>query len=268
MRRVRTKGTLVALAVAAAALLSACLPAAPPAPPPYTKGFDACAAPSITTMSKWKTSSPYDTIGVYIGGANRGCAQPNLTPTWVTSAWGQGWKLLPIWVGPQASCTTLGSTTRMSSDGATAFFQGVNEAQAAADAAYKLGLGWLTPIYYDMEGYTRGGACTNAVQSFADGWVRQLNARGLRGAMYSSLCSGILDVAAATKDTSKVPLNAIWIAAWNNTPQIFGFGSPCALSDTIWTDHQRVHQYSGGHNESYGGVTINIDSNAVDGPTG
>jgi hypothetical protein len=28
-----------------------------------------------------------------------------------------------------------------------------------------------------------------------------------------------------------------------------------------------VHQYMGGHNESYGGITINIDSNAVDGPT-
>ena len=29
---------------------------------------------------------------------------------------GQGWKLLPIWVGPQASCTTLGSTTKIPGD--------------------------------------------------------------------------------------------------------------------------------------------------------
>jgi hypothetical protein len=269
VKRLKRKTTLVALAVAAAALLSACLPATPAAPPPaYTKGFDACAAPSLTAMGKWKSSSPYDTVGVYLGGSNRACAQPNLTSSWVSGAWSQGWKLLPIWVGPQASCTTLSGTTKISPDGATAFFQGVNEAQAAADAAQKLGLGWMTPIYYDMEGYPRGGACTNAVQSFADGWVRQLTARGLRGGMYSSLCSGILDMAAATKDTRKVPLNAIWIAAWNNAPQIYGFGSPCALSDTLWNDHQRVHQYQGGHNESYGGVTINIDSNAVDGPTG
>jgi hypothetical protein len=28
-----------------------------------------------------------------------------------------------------------------------------------------------------------------------------------------------------------------------------------------------VHQYIGGHNEAYGGVTINVDTNAVDGPT-
>ena len=32
-------------------------------------------------------------------------------------------------------------------------------------------------------------------------------------------------------------------------------------------NHERVHQYTGGHDETYGGVTINIDSNAVDGPT-
>ena len=119
-----------------------------------------------------------------------------------------------------------------------------------------------------MEGYTRGGNCSAVVQGFADGWVRQLNSRGYLGGMYSSLCSGILDVAASAGMTNKVPLNAVWIAAWNNNPQIYGFGSPCALSDTLWNDHQRVHQYQGSHNETYGGVTINIDSNAVDGPTG
>jgi Rv2525c-like, glycoside hydrolase-like domain len=272
--------------VAVAGVLSACLPPAPaPSPtttttttttttaPPaptttYTKGFDACAAPSLTTMSKWKTASPYVNVGIYIGGANRGCAQPNLTPSWITSAWGQGWKLLPIWVGPQAPCTTLSRTTKISSDSTTAFFEGVVEAGAAADAAVKLGMGWLTPIYFDMEAYPRGGSCTKAVQAFADGWVRQLNKRGYRAGMYSSLCSGVLDVAASVGDPSKVALNAVWIAAWNNKPQIYGFGPPCALSDSIWNDHQRVHQYTGGHDETYGGVTINIDSNAVDGPTG
>jgi hypothetical protein len=233
-----------------------------------TRGFDACAAPSLTTMSKWKTSSPYTSIGIYIGGSSRGCAQPHHTPSWISSVKAQGWTLLPIWVGPQASCTTLGGTSKISADGSNAFFQGINEAVAATNAAKALGLGWLAPIYYDMEGYTRGGACSESVKGFADGWVRQLNTQGYLGAMYSSLCSGILDVAAATSDTTKVPLNAVWIAAWNNTPNIFGFGAPCALSDSLWSDHQRVHQYSGAHNESYGGVTINIDSNAVDGPVG
>jgi hypothetical protein len=264
----RNRLALIVVAVASAALLSACIPTTPAQQPAFTKGFDACAAPSLTTMSKWKTSSPYSSVGIYIGGTNRACAQPNLSASWVSSVHSQGWSLLPIWVGPQASCTTLSGTTKLSSDPLTAFFQGVGEAQVAADAAQKLGLGWLSPIYYDMEGYTRGGNCSAVVQGFADGWVRQLNSRGYLGGMYSSLCSGILDVAASAGMTNKVPLNAVWIAAWNNNPQIYGFGSPCALSDTLWNNHQRVHQYQGGHNESYGGVTINIDSNAVDAPTG
>jgi Domain of unknown function (DUF1906) len=265
---------LVVAGLAAAVLLSACLPPAPPPPPPptppaYTKGFDACAAPSATTMGKWKTSSPYTSVGIYIGGSNRACAQPNLTKSWLGTVWNQGWKLLPIWVGPQAPCTTLTSTTRITADASVAFFDGVVQAQVASDAANALGLGWMTPIYYDLEAYPRGGSCSTAVKNFLDGWTRQLNARGYRSAMYSSLCSGVLDAAAMVGDPTKVPLNAVWMAAWNGTPKIYGYGSSsCPLSDSLWNDHQRVHQYTGGHDEAYGGVTINIDSNAVDGPTG
>jgi hypothetical protein len=259
--------TLLLVVLATAGLLSACLPTAPAPTTTYDKGFDACAAPSTTAMNAWKTSSPYKVVGVYIGGANRACAQPNLTTTWLNTQWSKGWRLLPIWVGPQAPCTSL-HTTIFSSDQLGSFFDGIAQASAAADAADALGLGWLSPIYYDLEGYPKGGTCTTAVQNFMQGWVRQLNARGYRAGMYSSLCSGIVDVAATYSDTSKVTLNAIWIAAWNNTPNIYGFGSTCPLSDTRWSDHQRVHQYQGGHNETYGGVTINIDTNAVDGPTG
>jgi hypothetical protein len=266
----RSRAALIVVALVAAALLSACLPPSPPPPPAPTptKGFDACAAPSLSTMSTWKSASPYTVVGIYIGGANRGCAQPNLNASWVSNAHAQGWRLLPIWVGPQASCTTLGSTTRLPSDVTAAWWQGIIEASAAADAGNRLGMGWLTPIYYDMEAYARGGACSVSVQAFADGWTRQLNARGYLSGMYSSLCSGVLDAAAMFNDSTKAPLNAVWIAAWNNSPTVFGFGPPCALSDSLWISHQRVHQYVGGHDESYGGVTINIDSNWVDGLTG
>jgi hypothetical protein len=264
----RSRVALIGVVVLAASLLSACLPQEAAPPPGPAKGFDACAAPSLSTMSNWKSSSPYSVVGVYIGGTNRGCAQPNLNASWVNTAHAQGWKLLPIWVGPQASCSNLGNTTRITSDVAGAWWQGIIEANGAADAAGRLGMGWLTPIYYDMEGYARGGACSASVQAFADGWTRQLNARGYLSGMYSSLCSGVLDAAAMIGDSTKVPLNTVWIAAWNNTPNVFGFGAPCALSDSLWTSHQRVHQYIGGHNESYGGITINIDTNAVDGLTG
>jgi len=64
----------------------------------------------------------------------------------------------------------------------------------------------------------------------------------------------------------------VWIAAWNGTPNIFGFTAcalsdplPHTLSDTLWPTHQRVHQFNGGHDETWGGRTINIDNDAVDG---
>src|SRR5581483_394339 len=31
-----------------------------------------------------------------------------------------------------------------------------------------------------------------------------------------------------------------------------------------WPNHQRLHQYTRGHNATYGGVTLNIDSDYVD----
>src|SRR4029077_241793 len=44
---------------------------------PFTGGgFDTCSAPSARAMNAWE-GSPYRAIGVYIGGANSACAQPN-----------------------------------------------------------------------------------------------------------------------------------------------------------------------------------------------
>jgi hypothetical protein len=265
-RRRYLGGIVAALVVGIAA--TACVPPkpAPPAGSP-PQGFDACAAPTAERMQSWWTSSPFTSVGVYLGGANRACAQPNLTPSWVATVEAQGWGLLPIWVGPQAPCTTLSGTTKLPADPAAAEAAGISEGTAAANAADALGLGWLDPVYYDMEGYPRGGSCSAAVQRFASGWVAGLNQRGYIAGFYSSLCSGILDLAAVYDDSSLRRQNAVWIAAWNNSPNIFGFGAPCMLADSQWADHQRVHQFLGGHDETWGGVTLNIDSNAVDART-
>ncbi|HYP55052.1 MAG TPA: glycoside hydrolase domain-containing protein, partial [Solirubrobacterales bacterium] len=61
-------------------------------------GFDACTAPSAQAMSAWKRS-PYRSVGVYIGGLNRACSQPNLTANWVASQTAAGWYLIPTYVG-------------------------------------------------------------------------------------------------------------------------------------------------------------------------
>src|SRR5881409_1869090 len=76
------------------------------APGTYTGyGFDACSAPSSASLDAW-AASPYRAVGIYFGGINRACAQPALTADWVTHQQGNGWHLLPIYMGLQAPCTT------------------------------------------------------------------------------------------------------------------------------------------------------------------
>jgi hypothetical protein len=60
----------------------------------------------------------------------------------------------------------------------------------------------------------------------------------------------------------------VWIAEWyivpGYRPEVTVFDVD-HLPDNYWSNHQRVYQYSGDHNETWGGVTINIDSNVLDG---
>ncbi len=39
-----------------------------------------------------------------------------------------------------------------------------------------------------------------------------------------------------------------------------------AIPDQYFADHQRIHQYRGGHQETWGGITVNIDNDSVDAP--
>ena len=110
-----------------------------------------------------------------------------------------------------------------------------------------------------MEGYKGNDAtCTKAVQSFVSAWHSELHAQGYVSGVYGSAASTMRDVAALG---SAKPDNA-WIANWNGVEDVFG--DPY-VSDALWPNHQRVHQYKGGHKETYGGATINIDSDYVDG---
>ena len=76
-------------------------------------GFDACTAPSSKTMAAWG-ASPYRAVGVYIGGVNRACSQPNLTASWVSAQTVAGWHLIPTYVGLQAPTSSCGSCAKLS----------------------------------------------------------------------------------------------------------------------------------------------------------
>ena len=218
-------------------------------------GFDACSTPSPSAMSAWG-ASPYRAVGIYIGGVNEACSQSNLSPTWVDEESAAGWSLLPIYVGLQAPKNGCGCAGIVPSQATTEGTSAADDAIAQAEAN---GLSPGNPIYDDMEAYTTGGTNTQAVLAFLSAWTTELHAHGYLSGVYSSENSGIRDLVAAN-GTGFVEPDELWIANWNGQANT----NSSVVPSTEWANHQRLHQYQGGHNATYGGVTINIDSDYVD----
>ena len=228
-------------------------------------GFDKCSVGTVSQMQSWWTHGPFRDANVYIGGVARGCAQPSLGASWVSAVFEQGWRLIPTWVGPQAPCTGFGS--RISLNAATARNQGLAEADGAVSAAAALGFGPGSPIYYDLEAYSGGGACSAAVRAFVDAWTERLHARGYLAGAY-----GLPRNAQADWRSGVIaqPPDAVWLAYYACT------GSSCAwtprvldipgLDNAFWPSDQRIVQYWNSHSETWGGVTFTIDRNLAQGP--
>ncbi|MGC1166062.1 MAG: DUF1906 domain-containing protein [Solirubrobacterales bacterium] len=222
-------------------------------------GFDACTAPSSRSMAAW-SASPYRAVGVYIGGSNRGCSQPNLTASWVSAQTAAGWHLIPTYVGLQAPTSSCSSCAKLSPSRATA--QGEEAAVDAVAQAAAVAMGPGSPIYFDMESYTRTASATAATLAFLEAWTEELHSLGYVSGVYSSSASGIADLADQLGSGYNLP-DHLWFANWNGQAN----ASDPYVPASGWSQHQRIHQYRGGHDETYGGVTINIDNNYVDGGT-
>jgi hypothetical protein len=253
-------------AAALAATLIAPLPAAHAVPSGnginQGLGFDACTAPSTSTMQKWWSGTPWSWVGIYIGGSVRGCSQPNLTSAWMNATYAQGWRYELIWVGPQAPCTTF--SHRISYDTATAYSQGKTEAVSAYNALIALGFTGSavnTPVTYDMEAYANSSSCRAAVKSFMQGWVDQLAVAPAQvSGVYGSACGTYVDDFASLARPPRFINAADWDldhSTWNLS----------CIASSHWTSSQRMKQFQGDHNETWGGATLNIDSNCANAPT-
>jgi hypothetical protein len=224
-------------------------------------GFDACTAQSLDVMSAWYAASPYKAANIYIGGASRGCSQPNLTADWVRQVIAQGWTLFPTYVGLQASCSDYPNRIVP----AQAAAQGSAAADDAVAQLNALGLGLGNPVYFDMEAFNTGnGTCLSAARAFLGAWTDRLHVLGYVSGIYSSantLAPLTLD-GGTTPTTAMTAPDVLWIARWNGDPTL----SDPAFPDTLWADHQRIHQYRGGHQETWGGYTVNIDNDSLDAP--
>ncbi len=229
----------------------------------HGKGFDACTAPDLDTMSAWR-DSPYGAVGVYIGGRARSCAQPNLSRSWVHAVSGMGWRILPIYVGSQSPCATNAHQRLSPIDAGHPDSQGASEAADAARAAAALGIARNSPVYLDMESYdTRPDRCTSPVLGFTQSWSRNLRARGYLPGFYSSADSGIAQIEAARAAGLPDLPDLMWFARWGVAPSIYGEPS---LPSGVWRPYRRIHQYVGDTRESYGGYSLAIDRNFIDAP--
>ena len=250
----------------------------------YDQGFDNCSKPSQAQLQAWMDSSPFVAWNIYMGGSNAACDAPyiGITADYIRAAAQQGWRFIFTWVGPQARYPTCLSkdlyNTYIYTNTTDAYNQGKSEGEAAIQSAISLGLvtsdGSGNPtsgtlIYYDLEAYSaiyRTQECRDAAKAFINGWTYQLHTRGSLSGVYGS-ASG-----SALADFAGIPNlpDAIWIASYDFTSyteyhsilNVWNFNN---LANALWANHQRIYQYAGGHNETWGGSTINIDDNLLDG---
>jgi hypothetical protein len=234
-------------------------PAATPGEVYSGLGFDACSVPSTSTLAAW-SASPYRALGIYIGGADMACTQSNLNASWVSLESAAGWHMIPTYVGLQAPTTGCTSCTKFSA--ATATTAGTAAAQDAVAQAQAIGIGTGNPIYYDMENYARSTSSTSAVLAFLEAWTDQLHLGGYLSGVYSSGSSGVTDLVAAA-GTGYTEPDDLWIADWDDHATTVDAYVPA--SD--WSSNQRLRQYEGANNETYGGVEINVDNDDLDAAT-
>ena len=228
------------------------------------QGFDKCVAPPSSAMRSW-LGSPYRAVNIYFAGNNRACAnQPELTPQWLTTVTSNGWAVIPTYVGSQARCSTSTKTQKITAS--TAAQQGLEEADDAAAHMAALGMPAFAnnPVYFDMEPYHVGSdykTCDNAVLTFFDAWSRELHVKGYLSGIYGTTNTVMKQLVTRADDPTFQQPDDIWFADWNGSTATTG---EQGIPDDLWVGH-RIHQFRGGHNEKFNGITFNIDNDAIDG---
>lgn len=271
-RRLAAWMTAVLTTLALAVVLPGAAQAEPATPGTYpaassatrvsTSFFDTCTAPSLTALAAWRGRSPYTGVNIYFGGRNRGCAQPNLTAPWVRSATAAGWSLVPTYFGDQPFCVFGTKPYRYAASGAAA--RGAADGADAVAQARSLGLLAGSALYADVEHYDRAAAgCIGAVRTYVSEWTRALHRSGYLAGVYVHQDSGLRDLAASYTSTTLARPDAVWMARWDLNATTTNW--PTA-GNTLWAEWQRAKQYQGDHNETWGGVTLNIDSDIIRGP--
>jgi len=231
------------------------------------RGFDKCVAGSVAQMQTWWNTSPHFDSNIYFSGRNRACPSQPVNTTWIDQVTAMGWGLIPTVVGYQSPCTSSATTVKLSYDPAVAETQGRGEADIAVTDATNIGLTAGSILYYDMERYDPPNpdtlGCRTATVAFLKGWTERIIERGYRSGVYGSPKN-------AQEDWQFMPpasrMEVIWMARWDNVMSVWTYVTFPTFPTNVWNNHQRIKQWQAPHNETWGGVTFNIDGNISDAP--
>lgn len=264
-------GAVTLALLCALAPASAAEAAGRPTPGSFTGfAFDARCAPSNTEMDAWRTASPFWGVGIYIGGSNRQCKdQVNLDAAWVRRQSRRGWRVLPIWVGPQASCAQQQYASVVSPSPAGGYRaarrEGRRQAFRAVRAARGLGIAAGSTLWYDMEDYPLADDdCRRSVLNFLSSWSRRLHQLGFVSGVYANVAAAIasIDFADKVSPAAYVEPDQIWYA-WDNG-RADTWIRRSWVRPSSWSPHRRIHQFRLDRSATYGGVTLSIDRSFMD----
>ncbi len=217
-------------------------------------GFDKCEAPTIKELKAWK-NSPYIATNLYIGGNRRNsyCRPTNdsrITSSYIKDIYNIGFKIIPTWVGPQPYDIKYFSN---------AYNKGVEEAKKAIKKMRNLNIMQLDGkgggvVYYDLEpikaSTKQNNTYLNRIIYFLNGWADELKQNNISVGFYFN----ISDLKYLKSITDKTDF--FWYAHYNNKAEI-----PSEIFD-VWGE-KVIKQYENSHNETWGGITLNIDCDSI-----
>ena len=230
--------------------------------------FDTCEAPSQRQMDAWHEHSPYAAVGVYIAGENRACPrQRHLDAAWVAAQAARGWRLLPLSVGPQAPCSEGTRWSKSRPSPAPRVRRGPGPGPRRRPPTQRRPRGtWASP------GAARCGSTWSRSTSPAPGAATRRWPTCRRG-------RGRCAAAGTGRASTPAPPPASGCSSRHAWPPRAGMTSRTrsgsATGTIATTPGRRTWPATGGraggststagtHPETYGGVTLRVDSNFMD----
>jgi len=191
-----------------------------------------------------------------------------LSADWVRRQSSRGWKILPVWVGPQAACSGYATVIddAPANSYASAAAMGRTQASNAVAAARELGIPAQSTLWYDLEDFDLQASddCRRSAWTFLSAWTRKLHALGFTSGLYGSAATVIhgLDYADSVSPSAYTEPDQIWYA-WANGRADTAIKTSWVRS-TSWTPHRRIHQYVLDVVQTFGGQALAVDKNFMD----